>query len=266
MLNFRNISGCAALIAAVVIAAGSSALAAPTPILFSQQGTVTCAQLNGLANTAHGGAFAHMTTNWELKDDSPTGATLQPLNSSNGFVIEGGMPANNNLFLTYSLSGGGTQMSAWSLAWNAPQHLDRLVSAIIVKGGPNGTNVYPYNPLDNGDNGPFIVPGGVNAISHISFCFEPFTAPSAADAEISGRVVDRYGRGISLALITVTNLSTGEVSSTRTNNFGYYKVEGLPVANFYSLAVSHSRFKFFEPVRTFSLDDSLTDVDFAAIR
>lgn len=269
MKNFKRVSNFVAVIAAFLLVAGtamaSTPVVAPTPILFSGQGNLDCADLNAIPNTEFDGAFTHMTTDWEFKDDSPENTTLQPIvGGSGGWTISGGMSPNANMFLTYTLS-SPTVMSAWSLSWNTG-FLDRLVSAVILKGGPEGTNAYVYPMLDNGDTGPFSVPGGTNAISHITWCFEPFTAPTAAPASVSGRVTDRYGRGISSAIITVVDLSTGETKYAYTSSFGYYKVDGLPVANFYSVGVRHSRYTFVDPVQTFSLDDNVTNLNFTATR
>lgn len=239
-------------LAVVMIAAGSS-IAAPAPIAMS--GNPSCATLNASSNPA----FAHMTTDWEFKLDPPSAGT-HALTS-----VSGGMPPSANLFINTAFTNGNT-MSAWSMSWSAPQFVDRLVSAVIVKGGPNGANVYPYNPLDSGDTGPFTVPGEVYGISHLSFCFEPFSAPSAADAAVSGRVLSATGRPISGAVVTLINLNTGKTERVVTNSFGVYIFSGLPVNNFYTMNVQAVRQTFYDPARTFELADNLTDYDFVAVR
>lgn len=154
------------LVFVLAIVAAPAVFAAPAPIQIS--GNPSCATLNASANPA----FAHITTNWEFKVDPPVAGTLPLVGSGVG----GGMPQNANMSLNLAYSSGNV-LTDWSLSWLTSADLDRLVSAVIVKGGPNGANVYPYNPLDNGDTGSFTVPGGQNGISHLSFCFQPYTPP-----------------------------------------------------------------------------------------
>jgi len=225
---------------------------APTPIQVS--GNPSCATLNASTNPA----FAHISGNWEHKEDPPSGGGPIPLTQGGG-----GMPSNPNLFLTYSM-GPATQMNSFQLSWTTPSALTTMVSAVIVKGGPNGANVYTYPALTAGDSGPFTVPGGGQAVSHISFCFETFTAPSAADGTVSGRVVTSKGAAISGATVLVQNLSTGEVKYVTTNSFGRYAVGELNVGDFFVLSVSHRRYFFSDATRHFTLEADLADVDFVS--
>jgi hypothetical protein len=88
--------------------------------------------------------------------------------------------------------------------------------------------------------------------------------PTAADSSISGRVVKANGIGIGGAQIIVTNAFTGETRAAITNPFGYYSVDGLESGFFYFVKVSAKRVKFAESVKTVTLNDSLTDMDFVA--
>lgn len=242
-------------VAAFVLAAGDMILAAPTP--FALSGNPSCSALNASTDPR----LAHMTESWEFKIDPPQSGTFALVSASGRQVIN--MTANPNLFLNVALNSSGTQMTSWSLSWNAPQNVDRLISAIIVKGGPQGANIYPYNPLDAGDTGTFTVPTG-QQISHLSFCFEPFIGPSAADASISGRVLNAAGGPISGAVVTILNLNTGETKQITTGTFGKFAVKGLPVNNFYTVSVRARRYFFSDPVRTFELAEDLSEFDFVA--
>ena len=241
---------------AVLIFAVSSINAAPTPIQVS--GNPSCATLNASSNPA----FAHINEDYEFKVDPPIAGSM----SITGSGVGGGMSQNANLFLSLAYSNAQT-LTSWTLTPASAQYLDRLVSAVIVKGGPGGANVYPYNPLDNGDSGSFMVPGGQQAISHLSFCFEVSLPPSAADGSVSGRVVDYYGRSISGATLTLVDLSTGETMRAVTNTLGYYKFTGLETSNLFNLDVQARRYRFDESVRTFGLHgNSLTNMTFSAAR
>jgi hypothetical protein len=253
MFLFKRVSP--VFVFVVSIFAIQTAMANPTPIAIS--GNPSCATLNASSDPA----FAHITENYEFKVDPPIAGTM-PLT---GGGVGGGMSPNANLFLSLAYSNDKT-LTSWTLTPTQAQYLDRLVSAVIVKGGPNGANVYPYNPLDNGDSGTFTVPGGSHAISHLSFCFELQLAPSAADSSVSGRVVDYNGRPISSASVVLVDLFTGQRKVVMTNTLGYYKFEGLETMGLYNLDVTHRRYKFNESVRTFSLQGDLTNVNFSAAR
>ena len=88
--------------------------------------------------------------------------------------------------------------------------------------------------------------------------------PSAAPADVSGRVSTSFGRGISGAMVTIFNTSTGDSFTRMTNTFGYYQFNDLPVSDFYVMTVSHKRYLFLEPSRSFTLEEDMFDVDFIA--
>jgi Carboxypeptidase regulatory-like domain len=89
--------------------------------------------------------------------------------------------------------------------------------------------------------------------------------PTAADATISGRVTDAYGRAISSAAISVQDL-TGVSKVVYTNTFGYYSVKGLEVGQTYVLGVSARRYSFANPTMVVDLGDNLEGANFVANR
>lgn len=88
--------------------------------------------------------------------------------------------------------------------------------------------------------------------------------PTAAHASVSGRTVDSFGNGIANTRVVITDAQTGESRYAITNPFGYYTIEDLEVGSFYFLTVSNKRYTFVDDTRTFTLNDSLSDVDFVA--
>jgi len=88
---------------------------------------------------------------------------------------------------------------------------------------------------------------------------------SAADATISGRVVDSYGRAVASASITVQDL-VGNKKIVYTNTFGYYTTPGLEVGQLYVLTVSARRFTFANPSMVISLTDNFSGANFTASR
>ena len=89
-------------------------------------------------------------------------------------------------------------------------------------------------------------------------------SPSAAPASISGRVLDSFGTGIGGARLTVMDAATGQLFSAISNPFGYYSFNDLEAGNFYVMTISHKRYQFADDMRTFSLQDDITGVDFIA--
>ncbi len=87
-------------------------------------------------------------------------------------------------------------------------------------------------------------------------------ATTAATATVSGRVKDANGKAAARVSVTITNVSSGEVLSTRTDLFGRYAFTELATGEDYLLRVFSGRrsFKFNEIV--INLMEDLTDADF----
>ncbi|NOT47744.1 MAG: carboxypeptidase regulatory-like domain-containing protein [Acidobacteria bacterium] len=69
-------------------------------------------------------------------------------------------------------------------------------------------------------------------------------APTAASVGVEGRAVTADGIGIPRALVIVTNASTGEVRSARTNSTGFFRVDELEAGGLYLITVRHKRYAF----------------------
>ena len=87
---------------------------------------------------------------------------------------------------------------------------------------------------------------------------------TAAPAAVTGQIVSSTGSGLKGVTITLTDISTGEVKSALTNNFGYYNFSNLATEDFYRIAVTSRRYTFSTTSRTFTLTDDLAGVDFIA--
>jgi hypothetical protein len=85
---------------------------------------------------------------------------------------------------------------------------------------------------------------------------------TAATATVSGRVKDANGKSAARVSVTITNVSSGEVLSTRTDLFGRYAFTDLATGEDYLLRVFSGRrtFKFNEMF--INLMEDLTDADF----
>ncbi|MBS1792677.1 MAG: hypothetical protein JSS81_02415 [Acidobacteria bacterium] len=88
--------------------------------------------------------------------------------------------------------------------------------------------------------------------------------PTAANAEIAGRVTTGAGEGIRNATVMVTGGSLTEPRFVRTGSFGNYRITDLPVGENYVVTVISKRYVFANPSRVISLVDNVADADFTA--
>jgi len=91
--------------------------------------------------------------------------------------------------------------------------------------------------------------------------FVTILAPTAADASISGRVLNNYGAAIQGAIVTVQD-ATGTPRTFYTNTLGYYRFDGLQVGQTYVVSVSSRRYRFATPTMVVNLSDNVTDLNF----
>lgn len=87
---------------------------------------------------------------------------------------------------------------------------------------------------------------------------------TAAHVTISGRVLTADGRPVIGANLTITNASTGEVRTARSNSFGYYMFSDVEVGYLYFVDISHKRYLFNGASRWFTLLDEMSGLDFTA--
>ena len=92
----------------------------------------------------------------------------------------------------------------------------------------------------------------------------PHGASTAADASISGRVVDLSGHGIARTRVSVIGSYMESPIYTTTNPFGYYRFDGLRSGEGYVLRVEAKSYSFENPTIFINLSDNVTGVDFVA--
>ena len=91
--------------------------------------------------------------------------------------------------------------------------------------------------------------------------------PTAATADVGGRVVNVDGRGVKGVTLSLLDASNGVTKYASTNSQGYYKFTGLEVGDFYVLtAQSSRRVTIQNNVRSFFLLESLSSVNFQTSR
>ena len=89
----------------------------------------------------------------------------------------------------------------------------------------------------------------------------PALAPTAASVSVGGRVLDNIGRGISKAVVQITD-QNGITKSVRTNQFGYYRFDDIEAGEVYTVNARHKRYRFSPQV--VSIQDSLTNLNLTA--
>lgn len=83
-------------------------------------------------------------------------------------------------------------------------------------------------------------------------------APTAANVGLQGRVLTETGRGISKAMVTLVEPS-GNIRTTLTNPFGYYRFTELPAGETYVLSVSHKSYEFSPSNFIITLNEEIND-------
>jgi subtilisin-like proprotein convertase family protein len=105
-----------------------------------------------------------------------------------------------------------------------------LDSAFAGVMNPNGTWVLKINDCEAGDTG--TITAGVLR----------FSVPMAADASVSGRILDPNGRGIRNAIVTISG--PGFERRVITSSLGYYQFDLVPVGQTYNVEAVAKRFTF----------------------
>ncbi|HEY0658543.1 MAG TPA: cohesin domain-containing protein, partial [Pyrinomonadaceae bacterium] len=86
--------------------------------------------------------------------------------------------------------------------------------------------------------------------------------PTAAPANIGGRVMTAGGKSISKVRVMISGGDLEEPIYVLTNGFGYYNFENLSVGETYIIEVKAKGYKFANPTLVINLQDNLTGTDF----
>lgn len=142
----------------------------------------------------------------------------------------------------------------------------RLEQAVIAGGGGTSTDsTATIFRLDGtiGQNtaGTQMTGGDFSQVGGF-WAFRPLS-PTAASVPISGRVAMRNGRGISGAVVVLTDLN-GATRMVVTNTFGNFRFDGIAVGQTIVLSVEHRRYAFETAVLAFDISDAVDDINFVA--
>jgi len=87
---------------------------------------------------------------------------------------------------------------------------------------------------------------------------------TASGVSVGGSITTARGRGISKTYVMLSGGGLKEPVYAMTNPFGYYKFEDIPAGQTYIISVIAKRYRFTEPTRALSINDSIAGVDFVA--
>ena len=95
------------------------------------------------------------------------------------------------------------------------------------------------------------------------FWTSPPLAPTAASVTVSGRVTTAPGQGIRNVRVTLSS-TTGEMSSTLTSSFGYFRFDDVTVGQVYVFSVSAKRYTFADPTQAHNIVEETDGINFVA--
>jgi len=158
------------------------------------------------------------------------------IGNSSGASITGditGNLLNVDPFLDPVLRSSGTSTLTHALLANSPA-VDKGAAAAGIttdqRGLPRPIDFQEISNASGGDG------------SDIG-AFEVQPTQSSASVSISGRVINRAGRGISNVRVTMTN-SIGETRIAATNPFGYYRFLNTPAGDTYTIGIAAKKYTF----------------------
>ena len=130
-----------------------------------------------------------------------------------------------------------------------------LMSA-LVNGTGNGTVIYTIAQNNSG-----AVRSGSMTIAGQVFTVSQSLAPTSAAVDVRGRVLNSAGRGVSGALVIITD-PDGSSRYASTNSFGYYRLADVMSGRSYVVSVQSKRYRFTPQILT--LDQNVDEFNFIA--
>lgn len=142
-----------------------------------------------------------------------------------------------------------------------------LDQTVIANGGDTSNDSVNNNYKVEGTSGQSVAgiqSMGGNYVFRGGFWSPTALAPTAAGANISGRVVSIKGSGLSNIYVTLVGGFLTAPRIVRTNNFGYFSFEDVEVGQTYVLTVNSKKYGFAQNSQVISLSDNVSNLIFEA--
>jgi hypothetical protein len=167
--------------------------------------------------------------------------------ASNGSYSFDGIPAGANVRMEITTNQGTELATAPAKSMPAPwTYVDETI----------GTGTGSESPADGAQA--FQVSGNVTNVN-----FGIHGAPTAANVNLSGRILTSYGAGIRNVVVKITD-PYGNSRTALSTAFGYYNFSGVPSGEVYVVSVTAKQFHFSQPLRVINLNDAVEGFDFVA--
>jgi hypothetical protein len=183
-----------------------------------------------------------------------TGTGLSPFTLVDDGVDNDATP-NNISFINLLLPGtSGAFTVSDNFATKGPYTLTSITCSVLGTGGSTTAPNIPAGAI-----------GITLQYGDTVTCTFGNGAVTAANVSVSGRVTDVLGNPVTRTVVTIQSAATGQIRTAQTNSFGYYRVDELPVGEFYLMAVWNRKYTFDPSTRFIELSDSVEGVDFMAL-
>jgi hypothetical protein len=236
--------------------------------------TQSAAYFSGLSTPTVGYATYYTITISAVNPEAFPVTFSSPTNIVSATIPGGEVTYNGNATVSQgtilsqpSLGGSG------AITWNPGVVAAGTTQTLTYRVGvyPTSIGIKPLTgasagAVDVGTNASFVDITGQSTTTTGELCELHVTAqvPTASNASIRGRIITLQGRAISNVLINLTNANTGELSTARTNSFGYFNFNDLPSGDLYVLTPVKRGYAF--DSHSFNLNENLDGLEIIGYR
>lgn len=136
-----------------------------------------------------------------------------------------------------------------------------LNKAVVANGGGNSSG---GNYAVQGTAGQSVAGTNMYSANYVAFSgfWGNVLAPTAASANISGRVINAEGTGINNISVVLAGAPLTAPRIVKTNSFGNFTFENLEVGQTYVISVSNKKYGFGQESQVISLLENVSDIVF----
>jgi hypothetical protein len=223
----------------------------------------------------------------------PTSSDPGPANRGN-FFFSGGDAASSSGAQTIDVTGCTAEIDAGNLGFNLSGFLggfssqnDQAQLSVTFRDGANASlgtaTIGPVLASDRGDATGLLsrmtnatVPIGTRTVDvvlsmtrtsgtandgyadNLSFVL---VARTAASVTVGGRIMTTKGKGIENVVVSLTD-PEGNVRTTNSTEFGYYRFDDVMVGETYVLSVRGKGYSFSQPSQVMNINEEINDINF----